>query len=71
MLPRKGRPLVFSPAKLSEVVSLRSGGIRWAEIARRLELNPETCRRAYWEHRKARRAVGNSPAGLSEAKEAA
>jgi hypothetical protein len=63
--PRVGRPRKATPEKTAEIERLRTGGLTWPEIGRRLQLNPETCRRAAWAAKKARRAVGNPPAAVN------
>jgi hypothetical protein len=60
-----GRPRKVTPAGIEEAVRLRSEGLSWEGVGRRLGLKPETCRRAVWAARKGRRAVGNPPASVN------
>lgn len=62
-----GRPRQLTPEKLLQVSALRAARISWREIGLRLALRPETCRRAYWELRKAQTSVGNSSEPLPHA----
>ncbi len=56
-----GRPRLVT----REIVEYSDRG--WAEIGDTVGLSQETCRRAYWEHRKARGSVGNSQAAIRRA----
>ncbi len=56
-----GRPRKVTAEKLREITSLRASGAAWPEIAQRLGLKAETCRRAAWAAKRARGGVGNSP----------
>jgi hypothetical protein len=62
----RGRPKKATPAKIAEIGELRRLGVPWVQVGLRLGLNPETCRRALWAVRKARRAVENPPARASD-----
>lgn len=61
-----GRPLQLTPGLVTEIGQLRAAALSWKEIGLRLGRNPETCRRALWAVKKARRAVGNSPTAIPE-----
>jgi hypothetical protein len=60
-----GRPRKATPEKVGEIERLRAEGLTWPQIGSRLGLNSETCRRALWAVKKARRAVGNPPEAVS------
>lgn len=57
-----GRPRVFTQEIVLQIEILRREGAIWSEVGNRLGLRPQSCRRAWWEARKAQRGVGNSPA---------
>jgi len=54
-----GRPRRVTPAVVERVEKLRGEGLTWADVARRVGLPAETCRRAAWLLKRARRAVDN------------
>lgn len=63
-----GRPRLVTREIVEQIVILRTYSDRgWAEIGDTLGLPQETCRRAYWEHRRARGTVGNSQATIRRA----
>ncbi len=55
-----GRPRRVTRELAEEVERLRVAGLKWKEIARRVGLPSETCRRASWLLSRARRTVHNS-----------
>lgn len=57
-----GRPRRVTPELASRVKSLRESGLPWADVARRVGLPAETCRKASWLLKRARRTVDNPPA---------
>jgi DNA invertase Pin-like site-specific DNA recombinase len=57
-----GRPRRVTPEIAVKVTKLRSGGLRWADVARRVGLPAETCRKAAWHLKTAGRAVVSPPA---------
>ncbi len=59
-----GRPRRVTPEIVSRITELRAAGFKWAEVAQRVGLPAETCRRSSWVRRPAPSAVENSPAGI-------
>ncbi len=55
-----GRPRRVTEAHAIKAEALRREGLAWALVAQRVGLPKETCRRAVYERRKSRGAVGNS-----------
>lgn len=58
-----GRPRRVTEEHSAKAEALRNGGLSWALVAQRVGLPKETCRRAVYERKLARRAVGNSGVG--------
>lgn len=56
---------MLTPEIIDQIAYLRSVRYAWREIGLLLGLKPETCRRALWAAKRARRAVGNSPATVN------
>lgn len=56
-----GRPRRVTPEIASRIQSLREGGLAWADVARRVGLPSETCRKAAWLVKRAGRTVDNPP----------
>ena len=56
-----GRPRRVTEEKAALVRRLRGEGLAWADVARRVGLPAETCRKADWLLKRARGAVDNSP----------
>ncbi len=56
-----GRPRRVTPALASRIKTLRESGLPWADVARRVGLPAETCRKASWLLKRTRRAVDNPP----------
>jgi DNA invertase Pin-like site-specific DNA recombinase len=59
-----GRPRRVTPAIVAKIAELRAAGFKWAEVAQRMGLPAETCRRSSWVRRVGAPAVENSPAGI-------
>jgi DNA invertase Pin-like site-specific DNA recombinase len=59
-----GRPRRVTSAILAKVAELRAAGHTWNEVARRVGLPAETCRRSSWRPKTAPSAVENSPTGI-------
>lgn len=58
-----GRPRRVTEEHAAKAESLRMEGLPWALVAQRVGLPKETCRRAVYERKLARRSVGNSAMG--------
>jgi DNA invertase Pin-like site-specific DNA recombinase len=56
-----GRPRRVTPEITAKVGALREMGLPWKEVARRVGLPAETCRKVSYERRRGGRAVGNPP----------
>ena len=56
-----GRPRRVTPEIATKVAELRASGLRWKDVARRVGLPAETCRKARWLLKRSHRAVENSP----------
>ncbi len=54
-----GRPRRVTPEIASKVVELRGAGLRWADVAQRVGLPSETCRKAAYLLKRSRGAVDN------------
>ncbi len=54
-----GRPRRVTPELTSRVVKLRADGLRWSEVAQRVGLPSETCRKAAYLLKRSRGAVDN------------
>ena len=56
-----GRPVRVTPEKVRTIERLRSERLPWKQIAGKVGLPAETCRRASWLLKRRERTVGNSP----------
>jgi DNA invertase Pin-like site-specific DNA recombinase len=56
-----GKPRRVTSEMVSRVTELRGMGLRWKDVARRVGLPAETCRKGDWLVKRSRRAVDNSP----------
>jgi len=54
-----GRPRRVTPEVSAKVVELRAEGLRWKDVARRVGLPAETCRKAAYLLKRSREAVDN------------
>lgn len=56
-----GRPRRVTPEVAARVAELRGTGLRWKDVARRVALPAETCRKATWLLKRASMTVHNPP----------
>lgn len=56
-----GRPRRVTPEIAAKVRDLRATGLQWKDVARRVGLPSETCRKASWLLKRAEMAVDNPP----------
>jgi DNA invertase Pin-like site-specific DNA recombinase len=57
-----GRPRRVTPTVMEKITELRRSGLPWKDVARRVGLPAETCRKASWLLKRAGLAVDNPPA---------
>jgi DNA invertase Pin-like site-specific DNA recombinase len=59
-----GRPRRVTPEIVAKIAELRAASYKWSEIAQRVGLPAETCRRSSWKRKGTPVGVENSPAGI-------